>query len=153
VDIEPLETAPADALTAWRALLLAHSAALRAVAEEVRLRGRVSLSWYDVLLELDSAKEGLRMRDLADRVVLSRTRVSRLVDELVRAGLARKTPDPADGRVFHASITAEGRAALRETAPVYRAATERHFGAHLDEQDQAVLTRTLLKVAKAHGRA
>jgi DNA-binding MarR family transcriptional regulator len=139
-------------VAAWRAMLLAHSGALREVEEEVQRAGKVPLSWYDVLLELNAAKERLRMRDLSDRVVLSRTRVSRLVDEMVRAGLVRKEVCGDDGRVFYASITEAGRTALRETAPVYLASIDRHFTAHLQEDEAAVLTRALLKVARAHGR-
>ncbi|MFV0130252.1 MarR family winged helix-turn-helix transcriptional regulator [Streptomyces sp. HMX112] len=59
----------------------------------------------------------------------SRTRVSRLVDELVRGGLVRKQPDPLDKRVSWAVITEEGAGALRETAPVSLRSIRRHFSA------------------------
>jgi Transcriptional regulators len=59
----------------------------------------VPLSWYDVLLELNAAPDRrLRMSELGQRTVLSRTRVSRVVDELATAGLAERQPDQADGR-------------------------------------------------------
>ena len=57
------------------------------------------------------------MQQLASSVVLSRTRISRLVDEIARSGLVDKQPDPADGRATRAVITDLGRKKLRETAP------------------------------------
>ena len=69
------------------------SARARGVGAAARRSGsrrscRLTLAWYDVLLELNSAPDRrLRMSDLGERVVLSRTRVSRVVDELERAGL------------------------------------------------------------------
>ncbi|MEV0183002.1 MarR family winged helix-turn-helix transcriptional regulator [Streptomyces sp. NPDC050625] len=136
-------------LEAWRAMLLAHNAALRAIESDVQRDGRVPLTWYDVLLELKAAgEEGLRMQEVAGRVVLSRTRVSRLVDDMVRAGLVRKVPDPHDRRVSWAAITDEGAGALRATAPVYLRSIRRHFSAHLTDEDAQVVAKALRKVAQ-----
>ena len=72
---------------AWRGLLVAHSRLVPAVEADLRATGQVPLSWYDVLLELNAAPDaGLRMSELGQRTVLSRTRVSRVVDELAAAG-------------------------------------------------------------------
>ncbi|MFE0189662.1 MarR family winged helix-turn-helix transcriptional regulator [Streptomyces sp. NPDC059008] len=139
-------------LDAWRALLLAHNAAVRAIESDVQRDGRIPLTWYDVLLELkDAGERGLRMQEVANRVVLSRTRVSRLVDEMVRVGLVTKQADPADKRVSWAAITEEGAAALKETAPVYLRSIRRHFSAHLTDEEAAVITEALLKVAQGGG--
>ena len=121
---------------AWRGLLVAHSRLVPAVEADLRAAGQVPLSWYDVLLELNAAPDRrLRMSELGQRVVLSRTRVSRVVDELAAAGLAERQPDPADGRSSFAVLTAQGRDALRRTWPVYRQAIHRHLAARLtDEQ-------------------
>ncbi|MFC4033250.1 MarR family winged helix-turn-helix transcriptional regulator [Streptomyces polygonati] len=134
---------------AWRALLLAHSTAVRAVESYVQQHGRVPLTWYDVLLELKAGGErGLRMQEVADRVLLSRTRVSRLVDDMVRGGLVRKEADLTDKRVVWASITDAGREALSATAPAYLRGIEAHFSAYLTEEEAAGLARVLLKVAQ-----
>lgn len=139
-------------LQAWRALLLAHNAAVRAIEADVQRHGRVPLTWYDVLLELNAAGErGLRMQQVADRVVLSRTRVSRLVDEMVQAGLVRKLPDDQDKRVSWAAITEDGGRALRETAPVYLRSIQRHFSAHLTDEEAQVVAAALAKVAQRDG--
>ena len=117
---------------AWRGLLVAHSRLVPAVEADLQAAGQVPLSWYDVLLELNAAPgRRLRMSELGQRAVLSRTRVSRVVDELVAAGLAERQPDENDGRSSFAILTARGKNALRRAWPVYREAIHRHLGAHL----------------------
>jgi len=117
---------------AWRGLLVAHSRLVPAVEADLRGAGQVPLSWYDVLLELNAAPgRRLRMSELGQRAVLSRTRVSRVVDELAAAGLAERQPDEADGRSSFAVLTAQGKDALRRAWPVYRQAIRRHLAARL----------------------
>ena len=84
------------------------------------------------LLELNAAPDRrLRMSELGQRTVLSRTRVSRVVDELAAAGLAERQPDQADGRSSFAALTPAGREALRRAWPVYRQAIHRQLTARL----------------------
>lgn len=140
-------------VAAWRALLLAHSAALRAIDADVRRDGRIPLAWYDVLLELNSAESRrLRMNDLSEKVVLSRTRVSRVVDAMEDAGLVIKKSDDTDARVTWATMTAAGRVALRTAAPVYLDAIDRHFTRHLSKGALNHVKRALLRIADVHGR-
>jgi DNA-binding MarR family transcriptional regulator len=137
------------AVAAWRGLLVAHSRLVPAVEADLRAAGQVSLSWYDVLLELHAAPgRRLRMSELGQRAVLSRTRVSRVVDELATAGLAERQPDPTDGRSSFAVLTAAGRNALRRAWPVYREAIRRHLSARLTVQQCRELA-TLLEQAVA----
>ena len=120
------------AVDAWRGLLVAHSRLVPAVEADLRAAGQIPLSWYDVLLELNAAPEQrLRMSELGQRVVLSRTRVSRIMDEVAAAGLAERQPDQADGRSSFAVLTTAGRDALRRAWPVYREAIRRHLAAGL----------------------
>ena len=135
-------------VAAWRALLVAHSRLVPAMEKDLRAAGQVSLSWYDVLLELNAAPgRRLRMSELGERAVLSRTRVSRVVDELAAAGLAERQPDPADGRSSFAELTPTGRAALRHAWPVYRDAINRRLGAHLTAQQCRQLAALLEQAA------
>jgi len=130
---DPGTAQDADAVVdAWRGLLVAHSRLVPAVEADLRAAGQVPLSWYDVLLELNAAP-GLRLRmsELGQRTVLSRTRVSRVVDELAAASLAERQPDQADGRSSFAVLTPRGKEALRRAWPVYRQAIHRHLGARL----------------------
>lgn len=138
-------------LAAWRSLLLAQNAALRAIEAQLAAAGQIPLTWYDVLLELNAAPQRrLRMQDLAGRVVLSRTRVSRLVDELTRAGLVCREPDPADGRGAFAVLTDTGRSRLHAAAPAYLQGIREHFARHLDPDELRVVRTALDKVTAAH---
>ncbi len=138
-------------IAAWRSLLLAQNAALRAIEARLAAAGQVPLTWYDVLLELDAAPgRRLRMQELAARVVLSRTRVSRLVDELVRAGLVCRAPDPDDGRAAFAVLTDAGRDRLRAAAPAYLEGIREHFARHLDPGELRTVRDALDKVTAAH---
>jgi DNA-binding MarR family transcriptional regulator len=140
-----------DCIAAWRALLLTQNAVLRAIEDDLDRARQVPLTWYDVLLELNAAEgRRLRMQDLAARTVLSRTRISRLVDELVAEGLVERAPDPTDKRASFALITPRGRAALRRAAPVYLAGIRAHFTDHLTARERIQIARTLEKVTSAH---
>ena len=139
-----------DPIAAWRSMLLAHSRALRAIESELEAAGTIPLTWYDVLLELNGAGGRLRMQELGDRVVLSRTRVSRLVDDLERRNLVVRRPDDTDGRVTYATITADGKKMLRAAAPVYRQGIEHHFTRHLTDDEQQIIAAALTRVVEAH---
>jgi DNA-binding MarR family transcriptional regulator len=141
-------------LAAWRAMLLAHNAALRAIDAELVAARTIPLTWYDVLLELRAASAGrLQMQELGRRVVLSRTRVSRLVDDMTAPGLVDKVRDDADRRVVWATITPSGVQALRTTAPLYLRGIATHFSAYLSEEEKSVLATALTKVANQEGTA
>ena len=86
------------------------------------------------------------MGELGQRVVLSRTRVSRIVDELAGAGLVRKESNPSDGRSSYAVLTNEGLAAYRAAAPVYLAGIEREFAGSLTDADLTAVATALSKV-------
>ncbi len=132
---------------AWAALLRCQAALVPRLSEHVQAEAGIPLSWYDVLLELASAPdERLRIQQLGERVVLSRSRVSRIVDEMERAGLVRREADPQDGRASLAVSTDEGTAAFRRARPVYLDAIEQLFARHLTATEQEVMTAALTRV-------
>ncbi len=135
-----------DAIRAWAALLRLHARLVPEFDREVQAAGGLPLTWYDVLLELAGAGSRLRMSELAERVVLSRTRVSRLVDEMAAAGLVAREANPDDGRSSFASLTVEGRRRFSDTAPVYIAAIEREIGGSLPPRKLASLADDLERV-------
>ncbi len=150
-NIQPMTHDDEPDIAAWRALLLTQNAVLRAIEADLEGAGCMPLTWYDVLLELNASEDRrLRMQELASRTVLSRTRVSRLVDELVAEGYVSRAPDPADGRVSFAVLTPAGRTVLRQAAPVYLAGIRRHFTDHLTATERSRLVTTLGKVIAAH---
>jgi len=135
------------AADAWGALLRVHAAVVPELDRTLQTRCGLSLAWYDVLLELASADAGrLRMSDLADRVTLSRTRVSRIVDELSAAGYVQRTEHPDDRRSSLAAVTPAGRAVFRRAAPIYLAAIEDQFADGLNAAQLDVLADLLRTV-------
>jgi DNA-binding MarR family transcriptional regulator len=138
-----------DRVAPWAALLRVHAAVLPKL-ERALAAQQMPLAWYDVLLELNAAPDRrLRMSELGARVVLSRERVSRVVDELERAGLVRRERNPDDRRSLFAVLTPEGRARLRAAAPVYLEGIERHYTGHLADEEIRVISVALQRVLEA----
>jgi DNA-binding MarR family transcriptional regulator len=134
-------------LAAWRALLNAHAAAVGAIERDLAAAGRVPLTWYDVLVALSEAPgERLRLHELADRVVLSRSGLTRLVDRLEAAGLLRREACPTDRRGAFAVLTPEGQETLRRTWPVYALGIAEHFARHLSADEAATIAAVLERV-------
>lgn len=144
---------PDDLADTWGALLKVHAALVPRLDRELQVAHGLPLTWYDVLLELNTAPERrLTMGQLGSVAAVSRTRVSRVVDELVRAGLVAREPNPDDGRSAFAALTPAGRAALRKAAPTYVAAVHREFADHLTAREAAVMAGALRKVLAAGAR-
>jgi DNA-binding MarR family transcriptional regulator len=140
---------PVDRVLPWALLLRVHAAVLPRL-ERALAAHQLPLAWYDVLLELNAAPDRrLRMSELGGRVVLSRERVSRVVDELERSGLVRREPNPDDRRSLFAVLTEAGRERLRAAAPTYLAGIEEHYTRHLDDEEIGVLSRALARVLEA----
>ena len=138
-----------DRVWPWAALLRVHAAVVPRL-EQALAKERMPLAWYDVLLELNSAPDRrLRMTDLSARVVLSRERVSRVVDELEAAGLVRRERNVEDKRSFLAAITPAGRTRLRAAAPVYLAGIEEHYSGHLSDDEIRVIGQAFARVLEA----
>jgi DNA-binding MarR family transcriptional regulator len=142
----------ADGAAAWASLLRVHAALVPVLERELAAAHRLPLSWYDVLLELNSAPQRrLRMSELGSRAVLSRERVSRVVAELARAGLVVRERNPDDKRSVFAVLTPAGRDRLRAAAPDYVGGIERHFTGHLTAAEARVITEALSRVLAATG--
>ena len=139
-----------DQIAAWRSMLIAHSRTMRAIEADLAAAGAIPLTWYDVLLEVAAAEEPLTLQELTRRVVLSRTRISRLVAELETRGYLVRSPDPDDGRSTLVSMETAGKTALAQAAPVYMAGIDRHFNQHLDATQQRTISAGLNKVIDAH---
>jgi DNA-binding MarR family transcriptional regulator len=116
-----------ETLATWRAFLNAHARVTRAISRDLAAAGLPDLSWYDVLWAL--YHRPLRVKELAEAVVLSPTAMSRFVDRVEKAGYVRREPDPDDRRALQITITDEGRELLRRMWPIYSRGIEEHFGA------------------------
>lgn len=107
----------------------------RALEAELLAEQQLSLGSYDVLVQLAHAPgRRLRMAELADAVVLSRSGVSRLVDRLERAGWIARQRVAGDGRGVIAALTPAGLEVLRNASGTHVAGVIRHFVARFDER-------------------
>ncbi|HET7432286.1 MAG TPA: MarR family transcriptional regulator [Nocardioides sp.] len=119
------ETRKKLAAQTWGSLLQVHAALVPELDRRLKEATGLPLTWYDVLLELSAARDGrLTMSQLGERAVLSRSRVSRVVDDLAAAGLVRRDTHPEDRRSAYAVITESGLTRFRQAAPVYVAGIE-----------------------------
>jgi len=143
-------------LAAWRSLLEAHAAVTERLARELKDERGLLLGSYEVLLHLAMAPGGrMRMQDLAQSVLLSKSGLTRLVDRMERDGLVRRERCPSDRRGTFAVLTSKGRTAFRRAAPVHLRGIQEHFAGHLDGAEAEVLHAALARVAGAarlHGR-
>ena len=115
-------------------------------AELQRSHG-LPLSWFAVLEQLANTPGGrLRMQQLADSVMLSRSGLTRLIDRMEHAGLVRREPFPADRRGYYALPTDQGRRLYLQARPVKAQAIRQYFGRHLDYSDLLGLSAALGKV-------
>jgi DNA-binding MarR family transcriptional regulator len=133
--------------SAWGAVLQVHAAVVPVLDQKLQAETGMPLRWYDVLLELAAAPDRkLRMTDLAERVVLSRTRVSRLVEEMASAGLLVREQNLQDGRSAYAALTDEGLRRYRKAAPAYLAGIEEHFARGLEDRELRLIAKALQRV-------
>ena len=127
-------------LQAWRLFLTANARLITTIDNRLKDDHRIPLNWYDVLIELVEAPDHrLRMSELADRVLLTRSGLTRLVDRLEKAGYLRREIDPEDRRGFYAIITSEGIQAMREAWPVYAQGINEQFASHLNDEEAQML--------------
>src|SRR3981081_4335447 len=122
---------PAE-MRAWRAFRDAQASLLRRLGADLVKSEDITLAEYDVLVQLRFAPDGrLRMSELSDRVRLSPSGLTRLVDLLVRRGLVKRGRCASDRRGTNAILTAAGNARLRRASPVHLRGIREHFSKHL----------------------
>jgi len=131
----------------WRSFLRAQAVVLRELERELDRDAALPLAWYDVLLTLAQAPgRRLRMADLADRVMLSRSGLTRLVDRIEKAGYVRREPSPDDARGTYTVLLPPGLRRLRAAVPVHLAGVQRHWLAHFDDDELRTLGALLQRI-------
>jgi DNA-binding MarR family transcriptional regulator len=134
-------------LDAWRAFLTAHGRLSRRLDEELRAEHGLSLAEYDTLLQIASADGRLRMHQLSERVLLSRSGITRLVDRLVNDGLVERCACSSDARGAEAVLTPRGLDRLREASRTHLRGIDSYFVGVIAPDDLAVVERSLGGVA------
>ena len=138
-------------LRAWQALLHAHDQVLRELDAELRDEHRLALHEYDVLLRLARAPgRTLRMTELAERVMISPSGLTRLVDRLVRDGLVRRDRFEGDARVMLARLTEQGLRVVRRAARTHLRGIHEHFSGRLSAAQLRNVASALESITGPH---
>jgi len=134
----------------WALFLTTHSVLIEQVEARLTRAGLPPLGWYDVLWGLERAEGArLRMHELAEKVVLSRSNLTRLVDRLEEAGLVARERSAEDRRGAFAVLTDEGKAMRRKMWPIYEACIREYFGSVVSDDEAKVFADVLRRMLSA----
>jgi DNA-binding MarR family transcriptional regulator len=129
-ELDPVE------LAAWRGLLRVHSSLVKELDAELEAVHGLPLSSYEVLVFLDAAPDRqLRMAELAERVLLSRSGMTRLIDRLEREGVVERHTCSRDGRGCYAALTAKGQELVHSARLTHLAGVRERFLARFGEEE------------------
>jgi DNA-binding MarR family transcriptional regulator len=127
----------------WRVFLETALAVIDILDSEMREQRGITLAWYDVLIHLEDAPDGLGMTEIANRILFSKSGLTRVIDRMEAAGLVRRERPPEDRRVVKVLLTPAGLDALDAARAVHRRGIQEHFVSHLDPAQLEQLTGML----------
>jgi len=144
---------PTEHVSAWVNLLQAHGVIGAALEARLESEAGLSLAEHEVLLRLAGADGGrLKMLQLADLLLVSRSGATRLIDRMSEAGWVTREACAGDRRVIYAVISPAGRELVTRAGPLFSEAVGEVFSAHLGDDDVAELRRILRKLLEGNGR-
>ena len=137
-------------LVPWTRFLRAHAALTRRLNADLVARHGLTLSDYEVLLFLAQAPDrALRRVDLAERVLLTQSGITRLLDGLENAGFVAKRRCSVDGRVVYAALTDAGLERLRQASRTHLAGVEELFTSRFEEEELETLSSLVARLLGA----
>jgi DNA-binding MarR family transcriptional regulator len=107
----------------------------------------IPMRWYDVLIHLEETPDGLRMKDLAERILYSKSGFTNVVDRMEKEGLVQRVRPENDRRSILVVLTDTGREKMEEARRGHRGALDEHFSRHLSDSDIKALTRAFEKLS------
>ena len=142
-----LSTPTPERLATWRLFFESSWALLDVLDRELQAECSMPLRWYDVLVHLEEAPgTRLRMGELGNQILSSKSGLTRVVDRLEEAGFVRRERADGDRRVIEVVPTDAGMGALAAARPIHRRGIQEYFARHLDDPDVAALGSALKKV-------
>jgi DNA-binding MarR family transcriptional regulator len=133
-------------LVEWRVFLETAYALIDILDAELQAERGITLRWYDALVHLEEAEDGLRMNELAGRILFSKSGLTRVIDRMEESGLVRRERSGNDRRVVKVFITPGGLEALQAARRVHRRGIQEHFVQHLEEPQLEAIARALENV-------
>jgi DNA-binding MarR family transcriptional regulator len=138
------QVTPAPDLETWVRFLRAHAAVTRQLSARLETAHGLTLSDFDVLVQLYHAPEqALRRVDLARTVLLTASGITRLLDGLQRCGWVEKKSCSSDARVSYAALTAAGAKKFEEAQATHRADIDELFGSNFSTAERKQLGELL----------
>ncbi len=138
---------PPRQLDSWVSFLRAHAAITRELSAQLQRVHGLTLNDYEVLLHLSYAEGGmLRRVDLAERVLLTASGITRLLEGLERSGYVSKETCASDARVSYAKLTPEGRAKLRAAGVTHLRGVDELFVGRYSGSELATLAELLARL-------
>ena len=111
----------------------------------------IPMRWYDVLIHLEEEPGGLRMKDLAERILYSKSGFTNVVDRMEKEGFVKRVRPENDRRSILVVLTETGREKMDEARRRHRKGLDEHFSRHLADSDIKALTRAFEKLTE-HAR-
>src|SRR3954453_12913645 len=136
-----------ERLRCWRLFFESSMALLSVLEAELEDQAGIPMRWYDILIHLEESPEGIPMTALAERILYSKSGITRVVDGMEKAGLVRRVRPEHDRRSILIVLTDQGADTMEHARRYHRDAIERHFSQHLTDSEVGVLTRALEKVS------
>ena len=132
-------------------MAMVHTAILESLEAELWEARKLQFGWYDVLVTIRLSGGSMRMSELADLALISRSAATRLVDKIEAAGYVERHICPTDRRGMVVSLTTEGRKVQERAAPIVLRGLEQHFGRYLDEEQAEWMATTFERILIGEG--
>lgn len=134
-------------IAVWRGLLTIQAHVVSRVEKQLTEAQLPPLAWYDALFALyEQPGQRLRMSELADKVLLSRSGLTRLVDKLEASGCLRRETVDTDKRGFYVNLTKKGTDLLRQMWPIYSDGIAQGFANQLSNEEIDLLNKVFTKL-------
>ncbi len=138
----------AKAVQLWEGLARAHSTMTAALENDMLPEAGIPLSWYEVLLHLSRAPQGMmRFQELAKVAGITDSGASRRLDQMIKAGLIDRHSCPTDRRGVYAHMTPVGQAGFKRAHAVFLRSLDRNLGRHLEAGEVDAMNAALSRLS------
>src|SRR5215216_2870318 len=109
-----------ERLRAWRLYFESALALIDVLDAEMERDAGIPMRWYDVLIHLEETPDGLRMKDLAERILYSKSGFTNVVDRMEKEGLVKRVRPEGDRRSILVVLTGAGRKKMEDARRCHR---------------------------------
>jgi DNA-binding MarR family transcriptional regulator len=132
-------------------MAMVHTALVESLEAELWESRKLHFGWYDVLVTIRLSGGAMRMSELAEMALISRSAATRLVDKIEEAGYVERHVCPTDRRGMVVSLTPEGRKVQERAAPIVLRQLQNHFGRYLDQEQAEAMAQNFERILEGEG--